>query len=70
MIHTTIRMTRDDAETILTEAGQAADGEFPLLEAAIACAVHEEPERDPQSARDLAQAGVERLSQRLSSESP
>jgi regulator of sirC expression with transglutaminase-like and TPR domain len=63
-------MTRDDAETILTEAGAASDGDFPLLEAAIACAVHEEPERDPQSARDLAQAGVERLTQRLSSESP
>ncbi len=70
MIHTTIRMTRNDAETILTEAGAASDGDFPLLEAAIACAVHEEPERDPQSARDLAQAGVDRLTQRLSSESP
>lgn len=63
-------MTREDAETILTEAGEAADGDFPLMEAAIACAVHEEPERDPQAARDLAQAGVERLGQRLASESP
>lgn len=70
MIHTTIRMTREDAETILAEAGQAPDGDFPLLEAAIACAVHEDPERDPQSARELAQAGVERLGQRLASESP
>ncbi|MET0294194.1 MAG: transglutaminase family protein [Phenylobacterium sp.] len=63
-------MTRDDAETILTEAGVAMDADFPLLEAAIACAVHEDPERDPQAARDLALAGVERLSQRLGNESP
>lgn len=63
-------MTRCDAETILTEAGQADDGDFPLLEAAIACAVHEEPDRDPQFARELAQAGVDRLSERLKRESP
>jgi len=62
-------MTREDAETILVEAGQAADGDFPLLEAAIACAVHEDPTRDAQAARDLADAGIERLSQRLARES-
>lgn len=63
-------MTREDAEVFLTEAGQAADDDFPLLEAAIACAMHEDPSRDPQLARDLAAAGVERASQRLRSESP
>lgn len=62
-------MVRADAETILAEAGRAADGDFPLLEAAIACAIHETPSRDPQTARDLGQAGVEHLSRRLKRES-
>jgi regulator of sirC expression with transglutaminase-like and TPR domain len=62
-------MGREEAETILKDAGGADDADFPLLEAAIACAVHEVPSRDPQSARDLAAAGVERLSQRLKAES-
>ena len=62
-------MRRDEAETILQDAGAAADADFPLLEAAIACAVHEDPGRDPQPARDLAAAGAERLAQRLKQES-
>jgi regulator of sirC expression with transglutaminase-like and TPR domain len=63
-------MTREDAEAILTEAGQSADDAFPLLEAGIACAIHEDPIRDAQAARDLAAAGVERAAQRLKTESP
>ncbi len=63
-------MTREDAATLLKEAGRAGDGDFPLLEAAIACAVHEDPERDPDTARDLARFGVERLTERLAQESP
>ena len=63
-------MHREDAESFLTQAGRAGDSDFPLLEAAIACALHEDPSRDAQSARDLAQTGVDRLSQRLASESP
>jgi len=62
-------MTREDAEDVLLEAGSAADGEFPLLEAAIACAIHEDPSRDPQMARDLGAAGVTRLGERLKRES-
>ena len=62
-------MGRDEAEKILLEAGTASDDDFPLLEAAIACAIHEDPTRDPQSARDLGAIGVERLSQRLKGES-
>jgi regulator of sirC expression with transglutaminase-like and TPR domain len=62
-------MGRDDAESILLEAGQAADGDFPLLEAAIACAIHEDPSRDPQCARDLGQSAVDHLSKRLKQES-
>ncbi|THD74364.1 MAG: tetratricopeptide repeat protein [Phenylobacterium sp.] len=63
-------MTRDDAEELLLDAGGAEDGEFPLLEAAIACAIHEDPTRDPQSARDLGRVGVERLANRLERETP
>ena len=62
-------MDRADAETILAEAGRATDGDFPLLEAAIACAIHEDPSRDPQTARDLGQSAVRHLSQRLKRES-
>jgi regulator of sirC expression with transglutaminase-like and TPR domain len=63
-------MTREEAEDFLLEAGTAQDGAFPLLEAAIACAIHEDPSRDPQTARDLGAGAVERLSQRLKRESP
>ena len=62
-------MGREEAETILSDAGRGADGDFPLLEAAIACAIHEDPSRDPQATRDLGAAAVERLAQRLKQES-
>lgn len=63
-------MDRDEAETILSEAGGAPEGEFPLLEAAIACAIHEDPARDPVLVREAAAIGVERLADRLKRESP
>ncbi|WP_293675946.1 transglutaminase family protein [uncultured Phenylobacterium sp.] len=63
-------MDRQEAETILSSAGSLTDGEFPLLEAAIACAIHEEPARDAAAAREVAAIGVERLTQRLKRESP
>ena len=63
-------MTQEDAENLLREAGQAADESFPLFDAAVACAVHEDPARDPRAALDLAGLGVERLSARLRNESP
>ena len=63
-------MDRDEAENILIEAGSAAEGAFPLLDAAIACALHDEPARDAQIARDLGEIGVQRLSERLKRESP
>ncbi|WP_309088248.1 transglutaminase family protein [Phenylobacterium sp.] len=62
-------MDREEAETILLEAGAAPESEFPLLDAAIACAMHEDPARDAGVVRDLAQAGVQRLSDRLKRES-
>lgn len=62
-------MTRDEAETLLTEAGQAGDDAFPLLEAAIACAVHDYPFRDPEPVRTLARNAAERLAERIAGES-
>jgi regulator of sirC expression with transglutaminase-like and TPR domain len=62
-------MTREEAEHILIEAGKAADDAFPLLEAAVACSMHEDPTRDPVLARELGAAGVERLTARLKGES-
>jgi regulator of sirC expression with transglutaminase-like and TPR domain len=63
-------MTRDEAELFLTEVGRGGDEAFPLFEAAIACAIHEDDSRDPQPARDVATAGAEHLSRRLENESP
>jgi len=62
-------MGREDAESILGYAGSKTDGDFPLLEATIACAIHEDPSRDPQVARDLGAAAIDRLTQRLKQES-
>ena len=39
-------MTREEAERALAAAGETAEADFPLLEAAIACALHEDPDRD------------------------
>ncbi|MHB8527937.1 MAG: transglutaminase family protein, partial [Caulobacteraceae bacterium] len=61
-------MTRGEAEAILTNAGEASDRAFPLFEAAIACAVHEDPGRDPEPARVLAAEGAEWLKSRLAKE--
>ncbi len=63
-------MTRDDAIAVLTEAGQADDDAFPLLEAAIACAIHDYPFRDPEPVRTLANHAAERLAERIGGESP
>jgi regulator of sirC expression with transglutaminase-like and TPR domain len=63
-------MTREDAEALLIEAGQADDDAFPLLEAAIACAIHDYPFRDPAPVRLLADNAAERLSERIGGESP
>lgn len=62
-------MTRDEAEIILTEAGLAEDDAFPLLEASIACAIHDYPLRDPEPARLMARRAGERLAERIPGES-
>lgn len=63
-------MARAQAEDSLTAAGQAADADFPLMEAAIACALHEDPARDARPAREMAALGADRLAERLKRESP
>jgi regulator of sirC expression with transglutaminase-like and TPR domain len=63
-------MTREDAQRYLTDIGVKADGAFPLLEAALACAVHEDPSRDPDEVRTFAADAVRRLKARLKRESP
>ena len=63
-------VTREEAEELLVEAGQADDDDFPLLEAAIACAIHDYPFRDPEPVRTLARNAAERLSERIGQESP
>ncbi|HUO21345.1 MAG TPA: transglutaminase family protein [Caulobacteraceae bacterium] len=62
-------MTREDAEQILADAAIAPGDAFPLLEAALACAVHDDPQRDSAPVRVLADQIAARLSRRLVSES-
>jgi len=63
-------MKRDEAEGYLAEIGKGGDEAFPLFEAALACAVHDDDSRDEAAAREVAQEGVERLTERLKTESP
>lgn len=63
-------MTREEAESILGQAGRCQDAEFPLFEAAIACSVHEDPNRDPGVGRAVAEEAGQRLKARLKLESP
>jgi regulator of sirC expression with transglutaminase-like and TPR domain len=63
-------VTREEAEHTLVEAGATGDADFPLLEAAIACAIHDYPLRNPAPVRLLASQAAERLSERVGSEEP
>ena len=63
-------MTRDEAENFLTEVGTRPDEGFPLFEAAIACAVHDDDSRDEAGARTLGAEGAAFLARRLETESP
>jgi regulator of sirC expression with transglutaminase-like and TPR domain len=62
-------MSREEAEQALAEFGAAADDQFRLFDAALACALHENPERDPAHARALMVQAAERLGERLIRES-
>jgi regulator of sirC expression with transglutaminase-like and TPR domain len=61
---------RQEAEETLAAAGATPDDNFPLFEAALACALHEAPDRDPEPARALADEAARRLKDRLEQESP
>ena len=63
-------MTREEAEQALNQAGTVQDDGFPLFEAALACALHEQPDRDPTPARELVDEAARRLMTRLERESP
>ena len=63
-------MTRDDTEIALTRAGQAEDDRFDLFEAALACALHEDPSRDPGFCRALFDDAASRLAERLEFDLP
>ncbi|WP_419253130.1 SirB1 family protein [Caulobacter sp. ErkDOM-YI] len=63
-------MTREEAEAILTRVGTGPDHGFPLFETALACAVHDDPDRDTAPVIALAQEAGERLAERLKTESP
>ena len=63
-------MTRQETESALAELGQAQDDRFPLFEAALLCALHEDPSRDLDEPRRLLEEGARRLRDRLKRESP
>lgn len=63
-------MTREDAEAALAAAGACPESRFPLFEAALSCALHEGPGRDPEPARQFAAEAETRLRERLRDASP
>jgi len=63
-------MTREEAESALSELGQSPDERFPLFEAALLCALHEDPNREADPARELMNHAADRLAERLKRESP
>jgi regulator of sirC expression with transglutaminase-like and TPR domain len=60
-----VSMTRLDAERVLAEAGAAGDDPFPLFEAAVACAVHDDEDRSTDQAYGVLEEAVQRLRWRL-----
>ncbi len=58
-------MTREEAEEVLRKAGLTDEPQFPLFDAAVACAIHENPNRDPEMAIALADSAANRLKGRL-----
>jgi regulator of sirC expression with transglutaminase-like and TPR domain len=62
--------THEETEQALAAAGASPDERFPMFEAALSCALHEEGDRDPEPARRLVEQAVERLQVRLEAERP
>ncbi len=63
-------VTRQQAEDALAAAGAAPDVRFPLYEAALSCALHEDSAREADAARRLVDEAQARLKDRLPSERP
>lgn len=63
-------MARDEIERRLTAFGEATDDSFPLFDAAVTCALHEDAERDAGQAYGLLDEAVDRLGLRLETEPP
>jgi regulator of sirC expression with transglutaminase-like and TPR domain len=63
-------MTQEEVENALAAAGAAPDHRFPLFEAALSCALHEAPARDPEPARALVAQAANILAQRLAHQRP
>jgi regulator of sirC expression with transglutaminase-like and TPR domain len=58
-------MTREEAEQALIAAGGADEDAFPLMEAALACAIHDRPDRGLENARGLIDQAASGLQERL-----
>lgn len=63
-------MTRDEALSAIGAAGAQPDERFPLFDAALHCALHENPNRNPEPARALVTEAAARLRERLAHERP
>ncbi len=63
-------VTRCDTEDALAAAGASPDSRFPLFEAALSCALHEDSAREADAARRLVELAHARLIERLPDESP
>jgi regulator of sirC expression with transglutaminase-like and TPR domain len=63
-------MTQEEAERALAAAGASPDHRFPMFEAALSCALHEDPNRDPGPARALAAEAANLLAVRMKRQRP
>jgi regulator of sirC expression with transglutaminase-like and TPR domain len=63
-------VTREEALNAVAVAGAQPDDRFPLFEAALHCALHEKPARDPEPARALVAEAAARLRERLKTDRP
>jgi regulator of sirC expression with transglutaminase-like and TPR domain len=63
-------MTREEAEHALAGLGRRTEAEFNLFEAALLCAVHDDPARDAGFARAIANEAIDRVASRLKRQLP